>query len=94
MTVPPRPNATAVHVRVLTTEMAADGWGAWADVEVLDSAPAVATQRSFELTGRRMRVFVPPLLVEDVARSEVFEGELVLRGGPGQAVYGLRRRGS
>lgn len=93
MTVPPRPNATAVHMRVLSTAVADDGWGAWADVEILDSAPAVATQRAFDLAGRRMRVFVPPPLVDVVAESDVFEGELVLRGGPGKMVYGVRRRG-
>jgi len=71
--------------------MADDGWGAWADVEILDAQPIPGEASVDKHLRGRMRVFVPPPLVDAVVPETTFRGEMTFNGGPSGGVYALRR---
>ena len=67
---------------VLKTKPADNGWGAWAEVEVQEVyGPDDEEWRSVLLRTPKLRVFVPPVLVKQVAIGQSFRGHITLRGG-------------
>lgn len=76
------PNRSGVMALVLETKPADNGWGAWAEVQVQEVyGPDDEAWRSMLLGARNLRVFVPPVLVEQVATGKRFKGHITLRGG-------------
>jgi len=89
------PNLSEVVARILSGEAAQDGWGAWAEVEVEKAAtPPGIPNWAAPLIGSRIRVFVPPPLVEAVLGHERFEGGLTFRSSPAGGMYALIARKS
>jgi hypothetical protein len=85
------PNAALIQARILSSREAEDGWGAWAEVEVLSSCP-VSGEAFPNLAGRSVHVFVPPPLVATVREEQTFEGEITYQGGATGGMYCLRKR--
>jgi hypothetical protein len=84
-----RPNETRIAANVLLFERAEDGWGAWVDLAVEQAAPVGKGHQALPLAGTKIRVFVPPALVEELGRSSTWEGKITYRGSARGGVYAL-----
>ncbi len=72
------PNQIHVAASVLDRELAADGWGAWAEL-LIESASGPGVRE-----GERIRVFVPPPLVAKIEKDARYDGSMTFRRGRGR----------
>jgi hypothetical protein len=91
MQVSSAPNESRIRARVVSAAPATDGWGAWAELEVLEHEPLQGPAHISALTGKRIRAFVPPPLVDRLSAGESFDGRVSWRGAPGEGFYQLKK---
>jgi len=88
MKVSARPNQSRIRARVASFERAADGWGGWAELDVI-SVSAGAEGRPPRLEGKQVRAFVPPPLVHKLSTASEIDAAVTWHGGPDGGFYSL-----
>lgn len=88
--VPSPPNEAAITANVLSLKPTDDGWGAWAEIKII-TVKEIPGQKNFAvgLSGRKMKVFVSPQLLNKVVVGNPYAGRLTFRGGSTKSMWCL-----